>query len=255
MNLFSSCLETKTERIQMTIAMKSPAEKTESAKAVRTRARIVDAAIQMVMDEGYDKTTMRKIAKSAGTSVGNAYYYFPSKEHLVQGFYARTHEEHLASCAEFLENEPDFGARLLGVMQRKLATISAYHQFGGAMFKAAADPASPMNPFSDASTQTRDEATDLFRRVVNESDAKIPGELKDALPGLLWTYHMGVILYWIHDRSEGQTKSRLLVDQSVPLIVRLISLSRMPGLGGIRKQLASLFKSLGMSELNPESST
>ncbi len=239
----------------MAASKRDPSDKTESPKAARTRTRIVDAAVQMVMDEGYDKTTMRKIAKSAGVSVGSAYYYFPSKEHLVQGFYKRTHEEHLVSCAEFLAAESEFEARLLGVMQRKLATIAAYHKFSGAMFKAAADPASPMNPFSEDSTKTRDEATDLFRRVIEDSDAKVPVEFKDALPGLLWTYHMGVILYWIHDRSEGQTKSRQLVDQTVPLIVRLISLARIPGLGGVRKQLASLFRSLGMSELNPESKT
>jgi hypothetical protein len=49
-------------------------------------------------------------------------------------------------------------------------------------------------------------------------------------PALLWTYHMGVIPYWIHDTSPGCAKTYRLAGRSVDLIVRLVALSRLPPL-------------------------
>ncbi|CAM5596768.1 hypothetical protein STENM327S_00912 [Streptomyces tendae] len=45
--------------------------------------------MRLFQERGYDRTTMRVIAQEAGVSVGNAYYYFAGKEHLIQGFYDR----------------------------------------------------------------------------------------------------------------------------------------------------------------------
>ncbi|WP_256960177.1 TetR/AcrR family transcriptional regulator, partial [Streptomyces scabiei] len=60
-----------------------------SAKSEQTRALILETALRLFQERGYDKTTMRAIAQEAGVSVGNAYYYFAGKEHLIQGFYDR----------------------------------------------------------------------------------------------------------------------------------------------------------------------
>jgi AcrR family transcriptional regulator len=49
----------------------------------------------MLEERGYEQTTMRAIAEKAGVSLGNAYHYFGSKDHLIQEFYHRTHEDHL----------------------------------------------------------------------------------------------------------------------------------------------------------------
>lgn len=44
-----------------------------------TRARIVECAMAMFGNEGFDATTNRGIAKAAGVSSAALYYYFPSK--------------------------------------------------------------------------------------------------------------------------------------------------------------------------------
>ena len=51
-----------------------------SSKSEQTRALILETAMRLFQERGYDKTTMRAIAKEAGVSVGNAYYYFEGKE-------------------------------------------------------------------------------------------------------------------------------------------------------------------------------
>ena len=63
-------------------------------KSVRTRSAIIDAALRLFRERGYEATTMRAIAAEAGVSVGNAYYYFESKEQLIQGFYDRAQVAH-----------------------------------------------------------------------------------------------------------------------------------------------------------------
>ena len=69
-------------------------KKTESAKTQKgdqTKALILETALEIFREKGYEQTTMRAIADKAKLSLGNAYYYFHSKEHLIQAFYHRTH--------------------------------------------------------------------------------------------------------------------------------------------------------------------
>src|SRR5262245_5124076 len=117
----------------------------KTSKGEQTRAAILAAALELFRERGYEETTMRVIAERVGVSLGNAYYYFRSKEHLIQAFYRHTHEEHMAASAEVLEKERQLKARLLGVMRKKIETIEQYHKFAGVLFRTAADPQSPLN--------------------------------------------------------------------------------------------------------------
>ena len=86
----------------------------KASKSEQTRTLIVETALRLFREHGYDRTTMRSIAKEAGVSVGNAYYYYASKEHLIQGFYERIQQLHLAASRDVLAAERDFGRRLAG---------------------------------------------------------------------------------------------------------------------------------------------
>lgn len=215
-----------------------------TSKGERTRALILDTALRLFRERGYAETTMRVIADAAGISLGSSYYYFPSKEHLVQAFYDRTHQEHLAACEPILAASRDLRTRLLGVMHAKLDTAAPYHHLSGVLFATAADPRSPLNPFSEPSRPTREEATQLFAEVVRGSDARISRSLGEELPRLLWTYHMGVILFWIYDFSPGHRRTHRLVDDSVDLIVRAIGLSGLPLLRPMRTRALRLVHDL-----------
>ena len=210
-------------------------EKAPTRRGMRTRAVILKTALDMFLDRGYEETTMRAIAERAGVALGNAYYYFRSKEHLIQAFYLFTHQEHLAACAEILEKERDLKARLLGVMRKKIETIEPYHRFAGVLFRTAADPKSPLNPFSGESEPTRLESIALFARVVEGSNARVPRDLKGELPFLLWLYHMGIILFWIHDSSPGRARTRRIVDRTVDILARVIGLASNPMMLPLRK--------------------
>jgi AcrR family transcriptional regulator len=222
----------------MSAMRKKKAAKT--LKGDQTKALILETALEMFRERGYEETTMRAIAKKAGVSLGNAYYYFHSKEYLIQAFYHRTHEEHLAVSIPALEKEHTLKTRLLTVMRLKIDTLKPYHQFAGVLFKTAAHPESPLNPFAAESDPVRQASIQLFAQVVEQTKARIPEDLRVELPYLLWVYHMGVILFWIHDPSPKHRRTYRLVDHTVDLLDKLISLASNPLMRPLRKQALRL---------------
>lgn len=220
------------------------AEEEPSTKSERTRQAILAAALRLFQEGGYEAATMRAIAAEAGVSLGSAYYYFESKEHLIQGFYARTHEEHLLVCGPILTREHKLAARLRGVLLAKIETAEPYHSFSGVLFRTAADPKSPLNPFSAASAPVRSKATDLMRLVLEGSDARPPADLKAKLPELLWLYEMAVILFWIHDESEGRARTHKLINRTVDILTKLIAVGGFALFKPLRKSVLALIDEL-----------
>ncbi|MGP3999921.1 TetR family transcriptional regulator [Streptomyces sp. 8N706] len=196
------------------------------SKSEQTRTLILETALRLFQERGYDKTTMRAVAKEAGVSVGNAYYYFGSKEHLVQGFYDRIAAEHEAAVRSVLATEEDLSGRVRGVLLAWLELAEPYHEFAAQFFKNAADPDSPLSPFSEESHGAREASIAIHRRVLEGAKARTDPELAELLPQLLWLHHMGLVLYWVFDRSEGCVRTRRLVERTAPLVARAIALSR-----------------------------
>ncbi|HEX5919551.1 MAG TPA: TetR family transcriptional regulator [Nocardioides sp.] len=203
-----------------------------SSKSAQTRSGIVGAAMSLFRAGGYDATTMRAIADEAGVSLGSAYYYFSGKEELVQAFYDQVQADH-AVAAEPAYDSTVFADRLRGVMDSFLDVAGPYHDFGGQFFRNAADPRSPLSPFSEESMPAREASTALFRRAVDGSDLKVTPALREELPELLWLLHMGVVLFWVYDDSDGQRRTRTLVAGVVPLLDRAVRLTRLPLVRGL----------------------
>ena len=215
-----------------------------TARAEQTRAAIVRSAMRLFRENGYEATTMRAIARDAGVSTGNAYYYFGSKEELIQQFYTANQVEHIAACRPLLDRETDFAARLRGTLREMIGVSMPYHEFAARFFKYAAEPASPLSPLSKESSPSRDAAIGLYGEVIDGSDLRMDPELRAQLPELLWLYSLGVILFWVHDTSPGCAKTYQLIDRTVPLAARLVALARMRLLRSTVRDLMSLIRDL-----------
>ncbi len=199
----------------------------------RTRQLIVDTALRLFREQGYAATTMRGIAAAAGVSVGNAYYWFSGKDELVQAFYGDIQDQHRERAAAVLAASTDLGERLRGVLHAGIDVMAPHHAFGGAFVRVAIDPASPSSPFSPESQQAREAAIGLFREVLDGSRTSLTPELREALPELLWLSHLGVTLFWVHDRSPDQARTRVLIDGLVPLIARGLRVARLPAVRSV----------------------
>jgi AcrR family transcriptional regulator len=214
------------------------------SKAEETRQRIVNTALRLFAEQGYDATTMRAIAKEAGVSTGSAYQYFTGKEHLVLAFYERSQVEHADAAQAALAGTTDFQQRLHGVLTARIDTMEPYRAFAASFFRTAADPDSPLSPFSAESGPARQLSTALYAEALAGSGEKVPAALRAELPGLLWLFQMGIVLFWVHDRSLGSHRTYLLIDRTVPLVVRLVGLARYRLLRSLLEDLLSLISDL-----------
>ena len=68
----------------------------------------------------------------------------------------------------------------------------------------------------------------------------MPKDLAPHLPKLLWLYQMGLILFWISDRSPDQVRTRQLRDKSLSLLVTALKLVGFPLLRPLRKKISDL---------------
>jgi len=58
-------------------------EKKKNPKSESSKKAILDAALVLVRQKGFPKTSIRDICKAAGLSIGAFYHHFPSKDALM----------------------------------------------------------------------------------------------------------------------------------------------------------------------------
>lgn len=198
----------------------------DNGKSAQTKALVLETALAMFRSKGYAKTTMRAISTEAGVSLGSAYYYFASKDELVLELYRESVAEQRSLASKALASTTGLADRLKAALHAGLDALGPYHHFGGAFISSALPPQSAVNPFGAASRQAREDATAIFEEVIDGT--RIPPFLRAQLPELLWLAYMGIVLFWVYDRSEDQRHTRTLVDGAAPLIAKLMSLFRLP---------------------------
>jgi len=215
-----------------------------TAKAEETRERIVDTALRLFRDKGFDETTMRDVAAEAGMATGAAYYYFRSKEELVMALYARTAHEARSLIPPLVDRSKELKKRIRAVIDAKFAQFAPHRRLLVALVRIGMDPSHPLSPFGKETSPMRDEGIDYFRAAIDGSSTKIPRDLHDDLPRLLWLYQLGLILFWIYDESPRQRRTQTLVDGTLDLVVRLIQISSLPLMGPLRKRAVALLQAV-----------
>lgn len=212
----------------------------KTPKAEKTRAVIAEAAMRLFQEHGYEATTMRAIAREAGVATGNAYYYFSSKEELIQECYARNALEHSVACRAILDRQKQFVPRLRGVLRALVETQAPYRSFAATVYSRAADTSSPLSPFSATAAPGRAMSVTLYEEVVSGSRLRVPGCLRDSLPSLLWLYSVGIMVFWSRDTSPDGRRTMRLIDVTVPIVARLIALGWFPVVRGVIRRLLAV---------------
>lgn len=220
------------------------APRTTTPKAESTRARILETALNLFRERGFDQTAMRDIAVSAGVATGAAYYYFESKEALVMAFYQEANIAMQDRIEGALAKKTDLKSRLRAVIEVKFDYFAPNRKFLGALLRHAADPEHPLSPFSKETLEIRERDMLHFSEALDGSNLRLPDDLRPHLPRLLWLSQMGLILFWIYDRSENQARTERLVDKSLGIIASLLKLSKSPFLRPVRRTAIELLDAL-----------
>ena len=196
-------------------------------KSEETRSRILEAALSVFRERGFEKATMREIATEAGVAVGAAYYYFDSKDALVMAFYERSQGEMHPAIEAALDNAKTLEARLDCIISTKFRYFHPNRQLLGAL-SSHIDPEHPLSPFSDQTAAIRDQDVASFERAVKDSAVKLPSSVAPYLGRLLWMYQMGLILFWVYDRSPNQERTALLYQKTLKMLLVTLKIASFP---------------------------
>jgi AcrR family transcriptional regulator len=209
-----------------------------NSKSERTKELIVTTALGLFAEHGFEKTTMRMIAKEAGLSLGAAYYHFRSKEELVLEFYRLTSDDSKTYNAKLLQTTSDFKKRLILILEYKFDQLSSHRELIKVLARHGADFSHPLSPFSLNSKEIRKNAIEIMEEAVQGSNVKVHSSMKKHLPVLLWMYQMGLILFWANDNSASQRKTKQLMELSLSMLDKLLKLSSLPLMGSVNRSLS-----------------
>jgi AcrR family transcriptional regulator len=215
-------------------------------KSVETERKILDAALDLFREEGFDQATMRAIAARAGVATGAAYYYFPSKDAIVLAFYERSNSEMQPRIAAALESAKGFEARLREVIRVKLDYFAPNRCVLRALLRNGADPRHPLSPFGTETKAVRDIDLVWLVKVIGDGGIRVPRDLEPELPGVLWLFQMGVIFFWVIDESPNQERAARLLELGSKVVTALLRVSGLPLMRPVRKvalELISIVKS------------
>jgi hypothetical protein len=71
---------------------------------------------------------------------------------------------------------------------------------------------------------------------------KLPPNIQPYLPRLLWMYQMGLLLFWVYDRSRGQQRTALLFEKTLKMILVTLRLAALPLLRPLHKLAGELLE-------------
>ena len=178
-----------------------------SKKGIQTAERLYKVALALFREQGFQATTMRDIAQSAGVSPGLLYRYFPSKEALLLRLYGQLSQTYAARVEKLPEGE--WSERVLAATRLSLETLGPHRSALIGLLGVLVTPGD--NSLFGAHTKiSRERVMEAFERAV--CDSKSPPSCAQSLGQIAYFAHLGVILFWLFDRSEKQRATAGLLD-------------------------------------------
>ena len=210
------------------------------SRSEATREHILDTAIRLFRENGFDETTMREVAGEVGVALGLAYHYFPSKEALVMAYYERVQRAHRIVAHEKLAHARSLRDRLSMLLHTELDILKDDRKLLGALFRYTGNPEHTLSFLGKATAPLRADCMSLFAEALEPE--RLPEDLRELLPLAMWALHMGVLLYFLYDSSPNLKRTHKLVDGSVKLTVRFLKLAKFPLLRAARRGVMGLLR-------------
>jgi AcrR family transcriptional regulator len=109
------------------------------AQQVR-RHRVVDAAMELGVEGGYEAVQMRDVAARAHVAMGTVYHYFASKDHLLSAALLQWVEQLDTRLAQVPVEGSSASQRVLDVLEQALRVMARRPKFVAAAFISLASP-------------------------------------------------------------------------------------------------------------------
>ena len=178
-----------------------------------TRERIIDAARQLFAANGFEASTTRDIADTAGIASGTLFNYFATKEDILASLAA----EAVAGANQvFEERTPGLGSfeeELFAFVSAGLRKLKPLRTHLTVLLERALSPLAAVA--IDGNQSLRVAHLEIVARLAKHHR----GELDPVALQLYWTLYTGVLMFWANDRSPKQEDTLALLDQSLSMFV------------------------------------
>jgi AcrR family transcriptional regulator len=206
-------------------------------------------AIRLIGERGYEATTLRDVAKGAGVTAGLLYRYFPSKRSVVLALYDELSDAFASEATRMPAGK--WRDRFLFALETSLRSLGPYRVTLRALVPVmVGDVDEGVFARSTAFSRTRVQA--IFRVAVVEANDAPPQKLAEALGRLLYLIHLGVILWWLLDRSPGQRATQGLLALWKRVLPSATLALRLPMVRGAIHSADMLFREALLDGLEPE---
>jgi len=211
-----------------------------TGKGEQTRRQIFASALQLFRERGFDSTTMQEIATHAAVVKSAAYYYFPSKEALVQTYYETVQSEQERLCKEVFAVTKDLKTRLATALHSKFDLAKDDRNLLGVVFRYTGEPEHPLSCLGRGTAEIRRRSTQVFCDAIAEE--KLPHDLRELLPVALWALQMGLLVMFLYDPSKNQRRTRHMADGALDLTLKLLGIAKLAILRPIRTKILVLLR-------------
>nr|ADZ25005.1 TetR family transcriptional regulator [Sorangium cellulosum] len=209
-------------------------ESTNGASTGRAaeRAAIIAAALSLIAEEGYTRTSMTSIALKAGLKPAALHRSFQTKDQILIAFF---HDSLEASFnkVQAIDGFEDFSLqeKLHALIETQLEHLLPHREVLGVAVLAIGARALRNSREMSALRRRFEE---IIKGYVREAISK--GELPDVnVEGLtvrsFTDLHSTIVVYWLRDSSEGFTKTTEFINRSLELLVStLVMENRLGGM-------------------------
>lgn len=175
-----------------------------TAKQSARRQRVLEAAMDLAREGGYDAVQMRDVAARADVALGTVYRYFTSKDQLLAAVWADWRE---ALESRLHHGQPLVGAtraeRVIDFLRRATRPLERNPKLASALIMSYA------SSDSSAATHQREVSSWMTRIVVEVLDG-LPASDAQQIREVLGHVWYSVLLGWVQGRLEAQQMYALL---------------------------------------------
>ena len=195
----------------------------QSAK-VKTKAKILEEAVNLIIEKGFKNASMREMAKNAGVSNPTIYNYFPTKEKILYAYIEQKHKE----AVDILQEIEDFNTytlreQLQTLIETELELYLEDREFviqiSDMVFHSSGLKVESLYGTNEVFMEM---VADMLEIAIEAGEISEP-PFKEYLPKLFWDYYITVVAYWVKDDSEMFENTTQYIDHSMGVIEALLA--------------------------------
>jgi AcrR family transcriptional regulator len=178
-------------------------------QAVR-RGRVIQAAMELAHEGGYDAVQMRDVAARAQVALGTIYRYFSSKDHLLAACQVELWEALARRFAARPPEQPTPAERVVDVLRRATRAAEFDPQRTAALFTAAASP-------DPAVRECQQQVMAYISRVLSDAMGELDADFKERVVVCLRDVWFAALLGWVNGWDDVR-----VVGEKVESAARLV---------------------------------